>query len=71
MNAYQAEPLHFECCMCHALSTGSSAEFATGTLLIAMLRDGVTAEDWRRGLCFAHRRRVDDCVAVDPGKGAA
>lgn len=60
-----AEPMHFECVACHARSVRQLPEDATLTLIVMMLRDGLDARDLLRGLCFAHRRAVEDCVQAE------
>jgi hypothetical protein len=66
---YVAEPMHEDCVACHDRPSGETPTEVTMVLLIMMSREGLTVADLKDGLCFYHRRMLEDCVAApEPGK---
>lgn len=63
-DCYLAEPMHYECLACHAVAAGQVEPGGeTITLLSVMVAHELDWQDLRDGLCFHHRRIVDDTAA--------
>lgn len=61
-DTYKAEPMHPDCVACHALAGPElDPDEAALVLLCTVLRDGI--EEIVRGLCFLHRRKLNDLTA--------
>ena len=60
--AYEGIPMHEECSACHTRVQNLDPEQTLLAHIAFMIADSVEIEDVHRGLCFLHRREVDDVV---------
>lgn len=62
---YNAIPLHDDCVVCHAENAQHEAPGGETRVLLMMMRgNGTTPDDMYYGLCFFHRRQLDDLIAA-------
>jgi len=69
-DGYVAEPMHYECVVCHERSTTSTREEAAMTLLLMMAANDSTVWEVIEALCFEHRRRLEVCLEECHKEGA-